>query len=431
MNLPFNTFIKNITKFSVSGPYKDFSLEHRLFNIVCAFSTLACLFTFVTNALIGIAWQMHIVVFLLLCFFSYLYYLSRFRKLYQSLVVSYHIVIVIALTVIWFLNGGIEGPVGYFYFVAIVGAILFIKSFYNAIIFILGNFIILIFIDYSFPELVVPYSDRLSRYLDVCIGVCTVAFLISIGIQKLKKNYNIERQKVEEQKQQLSRLNEIQSKLISIISHDVRSPFNSIKGTLNLLRSEALSKEEIVMLSENLSQEVDNTVNLVNNLLYWSQKQLQGLQVRPEKFDIQTAIRENISLVSPQAKKKNIQIHYSDSQVAEVFADKEMIKTVIRNLLTNAIKFSYQHAEVYIRQYVQEKEVVIEVCDNGVGIPKSIKEQLFNLSQFSTLGTSNEKGSGIGLMLCKDFVKENGGRIWVESEEGKGSKFYFTVPLYI
>lgn len=429
--LSFKTFIKNITQFSISGHYEDFSLEHRLFNNLCAFSIIACLLTFIANALVGIAWQMHVVVFLSLCFFSYLYHLSRYKKRYKSLVIPYQVIAVIFLSVMWFLNGGTEGPIGYFYFIAIVGAILFIKPFHIAIILMLSNFTILVFIDYFFPYLSIPYTDRLSQHLDICVGVCTVALLISIGIQKLKRNYDIEHQKVEQQKQQLSQLNEMQSKLISIISHDVRSPLNSIKGTLNLLRSEALSKEEISMLSEHLSQEVDNTINLVNNLLYWSQNQLYGLQANPEKFDIRITIDENISLVSPQAKKKNVRIEYPERQTVEVFADKEMIKSVIRNLLTNAIKFSYENKEIYIRQYIKEKELVIEVCDTGVGISETVKEKLFQLTQYSTLGTSNEKGNGIGLMLCKDFVEKNGGSIWVESEEGKGSRFFFTVPIYI
>lgn len=429
--LSFKTFIKSITQLSISGHYEDFSLEHRLFNNLCAFSVVACLVTFVANALVGIAWQMHIVVFLLLCFFSYLYYLSRFRKRYKSLVIPYQIIAVISLSAMWFLNGGIMGPIGYFYFIAIVGAILFIKPFHIAIILMLGNFTILVFIDYFFPYLSIPYADRLSHYLDICVGVCTVALLISIGIQKLKTNYDLEHQKVEQQKQQLSQLNEIQSKLISIISHDVRSPLNSVKGTLRLLKSEALSKEEIAMLSERLSQEVDSTINLVNNLLYWSQNQLHDLQANPEKFDIRATIDENISLVSPQAQKKNVRIEYPEIQTVEVFADKEMIKTVLRNLLTNAIKFSYKNNDIHIKQYIKGKEVVIEVCDTGVGIPQAVKEQLFHLSRYTTLGTSNEKGNGIGLMLCKDFVEKNGGKIWVESEEGKGSRFFFTVPIYI
>lgn len=391
----------------------------------------ACVLTIVSNALVGITWQMHIIVLLLMIFFSYFYYLSRFRKLYKSLTIPYHFLVAIFLSIMWFFNGGIQGPIGYFYFMAIVGAIVFIRSFYATVVLLLVNFIILVFIDYYFPTLIVAYKDSFSHHLDICVGVCTVSLLISIGIKKLKENYDIEHQKVEQQKQQLSQLNAIQSKLISIISHDVRSPFNSIKGTLNLLKSEALSRKEIAMLSERLSQEVDNTINLVNNLLYWSQNQLQGLQANPEKFDMQAAIYENIKLVSPQAQKKNIRIEYPEQPTVEVFADKEMIKTVLRNLLTNAIKFSYENKEVCIKKYIKEKEVVIEVCDTGVGIPQAVKEQLFHLSQYTTLGTSNEKGNGIGLMLCKDFVEKNGGKIWVESEEGKGSKFFFTVPIYI
>jgi two-component system, sensor histidine kinase and response regulator len=416
-------------KFSISGNSADFPFEHRLFNNLCACSVLACVLTFIANWIIGLNWQLQAVIIGLFLFFCYLYYTARFKKRYKKAIVPYHISVMFFLSLMWFFNGGIQGPIGYFYFIAIAGVVIFLRNFWFVISLILANIITVILLDYFFHEWVILYPDNLSKYVDVIIGICVVSILLGVGIHLLKKNYDLEHNKVEEQKQQLTHINEVQNKLISVMSHDVRAPFNSLKGTLLLLKSDALSQDETKMLAGNLSQEVDNALNLVNNLLYWSQTQLQGLNPNPEAFDLQSIIEETIQLLKPQADKKLIRIH-THSLNTIVIADKEMTKTVLRNLLTNAIKFSYEGGEIQLSlQQNLSTEVIVGVFDSGVGMSAEQQENLFKPVHSSTLGTANEKGNGIGLMLCKDFVEKNGGRMWIESALGRGSKFYFTVNI--
>lgn len=227
---------------------------------------------------------------------------------------------------------------------------------------------------------------------------------------------------------ELEDLNKLKDKLLSIVSHDFRSPLNSLRGTLSLFLKGALSKEELNMLTESLVDKLDNTYNLLENLLNWAKSQMQGMKVYAKKINLKAISEDCIDLLTPIADKKHVKItsHIKTSVVA--FADNEMVKLVIRNLMSNAIKFTTTGNNIILEAIPDEDKVTISVADNGTGISNENQDKLFKLDNFSTIGTSNESGIGLGLLLCKDFVEKNGGEIWFESELEKGSTFYFTLP---
>ena len=244
--------------------------------------------------------------------------------------------------------------------------------------------------------------------------------------RKQRKNYL---NQLTEKSQELEELNKLKDKLLSIVSHDFRGPLNSLRGTLSLFLKGAISNEELHMLTEGLVQKLDNTYNLLENLLNWAKSQMQGMKVYRKEIDILAISEDCIDLLKPIADKKLVKIQNKIRKPTMVYADNEMVKLVLRNLMSNAIKFSSAGNEVVLDVTAENKHATVSVKDNGIGISNENQDKLFKVENFSTSGTSNETGMGLGLLLCKDFVEKNGGKIWFESELGKGSTFYFTLML--
>ena len=246
-----------------------------------------------------------------------------------------------------------------------------------------------------------------------------------------------ERKSAEEQLKQrakeLNELNATKDKFFSIIAHDLRSPFNSILGFSDLLVERIRKKNysgihkyaEIIQMSSNRAME------LLMNLMEWAQSQTGRMEYQPEHFDLTELIDGTELLLSGALEEKSINLIKNVPSNVPVYADKKMINTVIRNLISNAIKFTHTGGDIKISVEKKEDETVVSVSDTGVGISKANCEKLFKIDQtYSTTGTKMERGTGLGLILCKEFVEKQGGKILVESKEGEGSDFKFTIPRH-
>jgi len=235
---------------------------------------------------------------------------------------------------------------------------------------------------------------------------------------------------LKESEQQLKELNTTKDKLFSIIAHDLRTPFTNIIGLTGLLIDNSIDFEESEKYIKILNSSAKNTLILLDNLLNWAKSQTGQLIFKPEKIIISNVIQEIIALNKLHADTKSISVSYTSSNDLEVFADVNMLRTVLRNLISNAIKFTNTGGLVNIKSILKNNHVEISISDNGIGMNEEKHKFLFEIiSNTTTLGTANENGSGLGLVLCKEFVNKNGGTIWAESEEGKGSCFKFTLPL--
>lgn len=233
----------------------------------------------------------------------------------------------------------------------------------------------------------------------------------------------------------LKELNDSKDKFFSIIAHDLRSPFNGLIGFSDFLANEIedLEKEDIKKFATEINKAANNLFKLLNNLLDWSRLQIGTMQFQPAKLDIADITGEIINLMKSNAIKKKIELINQINKSAEVFGDSNMVHSIIRNLVSNAIKFTESGGVVKVSLKDAGRFVEISVIDNGVGIPAEKIENIFKIGNYkSTLGTSCEKGSGLGLILCKDFVERHKGRIVCESSTGeidrRGTKFSFTLP---
>jgi signal transduction histidine kinase len=237
--------------------------------------------------------------------------------------------------------------------------------------------------------------------------------------------------------QRTSKLVEIVStnaKFLSIIAHDLRSPFSSILGILELLKMslKELDKNEIEKYIEIIYNSANNTLTLLDNLLVWALSQNKEKNFKPIKINLYELLREEIESLKTLASQKQITLSHLVKPDVNVTADLQMVKTILRNLISNAIKYTNVNGEIVINACELKKYVEVTVNDNGVGISDENMRKLFKIDAFhSTPGTQDEKGIGLGLLLCKEFVELHGGNIRIESEAGKGSKFAFTLPHYI
>lgn len=236
---------------------------------------------------------------------------------------------------------------------------------------------------------------------------------------------------VQEQNLQLQELNATKDKFFSIISHDLKGPLNSFTSFSGLLinHTDSLSKDEIRMLAKDLDKSLKNLFDLLENLLEWSRSQTGNIEFKPEPFDLNQLLEGNKQLLEAQAQNKKISLVNLNQVPLHVHVHKHSINTVIRNLTSNAIKFTPEGGTITMNVIDKADELIISITDTGVGMPKDVLTRLFRIdTKHTTQGTANEKGTGLGLILCKEFVEKNGGRIWVESEVGKGSVFSFSVP---
>lgn len=238
--------------------------------------------------------------------------------------------------------------------------------------------------------------------------------------------------KIREDKLRLEELNLSKNKLFSIISHDLRNPFSSIIGLSELLKHSTEDKdiEESQSLASMIHTTAESTLVLLDNLLSWTKSQTGQMNFTPATFDLKTAVIQVLGTLDPIAQVKNISLNYDQSIHTEIYADENMLKTVLRNLISNAIKFTDANGKIHIHAITKPDLIEINVSDNGIGMDKDIQDQLFVTHKtHTTSGTANEVGSGLGLLICKEFVEKHDGHIWVESEIGEGSKFKFSLPL--
>ena len=246
-------------------------------------------------------------------------------------------------------------------------------------------------------------------------------------IEEKNKQYKLQNDSLLEQTIHLEEMNQVKDRLFSIVSHDLKDSITGVKAFLDLLKDDSITQEEFDELIPELSENADNAAALLLNLLNWSKSQMQNLEPKPELFNIQDVFSEKMNLVEKKVEQKRI-ILLDESIKDFVYADRSMIEIVIQNLLANAVKFSKVGDVITVSNRERNGNVLICIEDTGVGISKENQEKLFKNGGFTTRGTNAEKGTGLGLSICKQLVELNYGKIWVESEQNLGSKFFVELP---
>lgn len=230
---------------------------------------------------------------------------------------------------------------------------------------------------------------------------------------------------------ELQEANKAKDKFFSIIAHDLKSPFNAILGLSELLAKEfeSFEKEELREFADNIYTAADSAYQLLQNLLQWSRSQNGRIEFEPAEYNLGDLVAEVVKVNQHHAENKKITIYTEVPENIRIVADKNMLHTILHNLLSNAIKFTPDHKSVKITAQQRSDATEVHVVDEGVGIPGEHTRRLFNIdNDYRRPGTNHEKGTGLGLILCKEFTDKHNGQIWVDSKTGRGSDFGFTLP---
>jgi signal transduction histidine kinase len=231
---------------------------------------------------------------------------------------------------------------------------------------------------------------------------------------------------------ELNELNASKDKFFSIIAHDLKNPFNTIIGFSEILSEEIGSGNQVksIEYANMIKTSAVQTFRLLENLLEWANSQTKKISFKPSDINLRELFTEDFNILNDMAYRKNIELKILIPEKLIIRADRDMIKTVIRNLVSNAIKFTAKGGKVEANAAISGKQVEISVSDTGIGMTKEVMVKLFRIdAKLSTRGTENERGTGLGLFLCKEFVEKHGGRISVESEPGRGSIFRIVLPV--
>ncbi len=275
-----------------------------------------------------------------------------------------------------------------------------------------------------------------ERYIIAALVILVVSIIITLLVyraeviqKRLNKELEGKKEILEKRESELQESNETKTKLFSIIGHDLRGPVGALQELLRLYSDGDIETDEFLEFVPKLREDVDHVSFTLNNLLSWGHTQMNGAVTKPSLMALESLVSENIKLLSEVAKKKSIKIVSELTENTLTWSDSNQIDIVVRNLISNALKFTPQNGMIRISARERDNLWEVAIRDTGVGMDKITVKNLFEKnSNITTYGTDNEKGTGLGLSICKEMVEKNGGSIWVESALRKGSCFFFTLP---
>jgi two-component system sensor histidine kinase/response regulator len=429
----------------LSGDASEFPLNARIFHSVCLISIFALCYNVPFNYLIGLP-DIALASLIVLVTTTGLYYASRVKKKVAASILIINIVGLTLFTINYFLNSGQRGPTDLFFllFLLLSIGISPVSQYKIWIPVNIGILLILNLIEYFYPQTVpATYDNRFSQFVDHMSAYTVVATIAYFCTNYIRRSYESERISVAEkskaieqqndqitlQNRELERLNAEKSKLMSIVAHDLRSPLASIQNFLELLTQHQLEEKQKLDIENDLLNSTKNTLAMLSKLLDWSKSQLYGLTPNPEYLNLNKVFETTLEIEGSIASGKGITLDYHFDPAITIFADNDMMQLILRNLIGNAIKFTRDHGHITVRSEVVLPNCVISIQDDGIGISPERQADIFSLNADSTYGTKNEKGVGLGLLLCMEFIKAQSGQIWFESEPESGTCFYISIPV--
>lgn len=413
------------------GDAEHFSLEGRIFHANCIAIILAVFVTAVYNYVTALHYAALISIVILLAQIG-LFGLSRLKGKTKLAVRLSVIQINTAITVAYFYNAGAEGSIMLLFVLSLFLIFLIIPRkkltvwyFFN----LLSVFAVL-GIEYFYPNSIQQhYFSRVEGFIDIAFTYLLVSVMIAVGTIQLRRSYRAQKEKAEEKAVKLELMNQEKDKLFSIIAHDLSTPLNSLQQYLQLLNEMELSAQERLDVERNLATSLSDAQYLLGNLLEWAKKQLHNAPMNLKPMVLHTQVWPTLRMFEQVASRKNITLVVDIDKDATILADENMFDLVLRNLLNNAIKFTNLNGKIWVNTIVDKNHCVLVIKDDGIGISTERQDKIFSLNIASSYGTMNEKGTGLGLVLCKDFIIQQGGDIWFTSVADEGTTFYVKMRL--
>ncbi|MFC4874057.1 sensor histidine kinase [Negadavirga shengliensis] len=412
-------------------------MEKQIFNTTVVIMLFYVLIMGFFNALIGNYILVGMIGFTFICLL-YVYKLLRVNNNYK---LAYYLFGSLAYPILifnFYFNDGNAGPTFYIFFLVHM-VMLSISPINKFIFWSVLNFIFFVLLFYAgnfFREYIPQmYGNQEMIFLDHSITYLGSLTGVSLLIGTIKQYYVSQKRKVSEKGRELikanrdlNRVNSQKDKIITIISHDLKNPLQSIMQTLELLKESDLNQAEIEYLHDELLKITTRTYQMMENILDWSSFELKNKQVKIQETDLRGLFENTLEILKVIAKQKGISLEIIYYQNPIVRLETDRLLLIIRNLIQNAIKFTENGGKVVLEVSSNEDEIIISITDNGIGIPEEQLKDIFQLNIKSTFGTNHEKGTGMGLHLCHQNAQKLGGRIKASSSPGKGSNFELRIP---
>ncbi|TDQ11178.1 sensor histidine kinase [Pedobacter metabolipauper] len=362
-----------------------------------------------------------------------LYYNSRYLGNLRTSVILFSVILHVLLLLNYFFNSGVQGPTLVLFLLSMIFIIAVMPNRQYLFWVPLNAFlaILLIGIEYQYPWLIKnTYSSRIGFFTDTAFTYLISLIGISVVLTYILRSYQTEKKNVIAALKNVKKADESKVKLLSILSHDLKAPLNTIEGFLEMLVNYELEEDEKKAIKKSLLKETKNTQTMLFNMLSWTKSQMEGgIHVNLQHLNLQEALNVGIEIQQTAALEKMITLTTRIDPDVCIIGDMDMINLVVRNLLNNAIKFTNEGGEIQLTGKSVKGLAMITVRDNGIGIAPEKQQKLFFLNSGTTYGTANEKGVGLGLMLCKEFTELQGGKITFKSKPGIGTEFQVSLPL--
>lgn len=428
----------------VVGGAEEVDLKGRIFNAGTFAAMLVSLVITINDSFNNIGTISSLFTLVVAGFFGLLYFLGRFKGVNDKLIAAFGIVGILAMVYDWHFFHGLKGST---VLIALTISCLLpsmmsgkLKAYFIFALF--ATLSAVFFVEYKNIHEPVPYPSDDEQIIDLfmtgailMVGILIlVSYVINSYIGQKKRADKLNKE-LEESNRLLEESLNVKNKFFSIISHDLRGPVGALNSLGQLLMdnesSGLVDQDDREMIVSSIQVSSKQALELLDNLLYWARTETGQLKPRLEQLYLRELAKENISLLSPNIAAKSLDIRIQGKEDLSVYCDREMVNLILRNLLSNAIKFTPTYGKIDVSHRQAGSFVELRVADNGIGIPEKDLPYLFKLeANVTRIGTSQEKGTGLGLKLCKQFVDKNGGTIRVDSTLNKGTTFIVCLPAY-
>lgn len=409
-----------------------------MFNMINTIAIIAVGVALPMNYMLGYPTWILVITACILGLQVYLYYLSRIRKRFYLSRILFAVLSYCFLTLNFFYNSGIDGPTFLCFFLTYVFLIAIFprRTYWLWTSLHTLNVLILLAINYYNPEIApTTYTSIFDRSIDTGLSFSVMLILSYATLNFIRANYDYEKSSADKKalaiqlhNEELEKVNAEKNKLFSILSHDLRSPLNTMQSYLELLSFNVLDENEKAVAKKELLDLTKNTSDLLFNLLSWSKTQMEGVSAKLKANNISEVLTSTINTQHAIASQKDIRFENNIDKRLMATCDADMLQLVVRNLLNNAIKFTPTFGKISISTTTDKDKITIAITDNGKGIPLEQQNEIFSLKIRSTYGTNNEKGIGLGLVLCKEYIEQQNGTILFESQPEVGTTFFISLP---